>query len=69
MEQLKPSMTTGFLECSYCGLMGRLTWVDDGQGGCRAQLPPGFHVETRSGLGRVVVCDQCDQIMPPPGAN
>ena len=62
-------MTTGILECRYCGLMGALTWVEDGQGGTRAQLPPGFHVETRAGLGRVVVCDQCDEIMPPPGAH
>ena len=62
-------MTTGMLKCTYCGLMGAFEWVEDGQGGTQAKLPPGFHVETRSGLGRVVVCDHCDEIMPPPGAN
>jgi len=69
MEEPSPSMTTGILKCTYCGMMGALEWVEDGQGGTQARLPPGFHVETRSGLGRVVVCDHCDEIMPPPGMN
>ena len=60
-------MHTGALACSFCSQSGGLLWVEDGQGGTRAQLPPGFHIESRGSLGRVVVCDSCDQIMPPPG--
>lgn len=61
-----PSMSTGSLGCSFCGQTGPLKWVEDGRGGTQAELPEGFHVETRTGLGRVVVCDKCDEIMLPP---
>jgi hypothetical protein len=60
------SMSTGSLVSSHCGQNGSLGWIEDGEGGTQAQLPAGFHVEGRPGLGRVVVCDQCDEIMPPP---
>jgi len=59
-------MTTGALICPHCSQSGVLAWVEDGLGGTQARLPQGFHVETRPGLGRVVVCDQCDEIMPAP---
>jgi|GEM_PF-4592927 len=59
-------MSTGTLACSYCGQIGTLEWVEDDKGGTQARLSNGFHVETRVGLGRVVVCDYCDEIMPSP---
>jgi len=66
IQMTKPSMSTGMLVCSYCGQTGGITWVEDGKGGTQAQLPDDFHVETRGALGRVVVCNQCDEIMLPP---
>jgi len=63
---INPSMSAGTLACSYCGQAGSLAWIEDGAGSTQAQLPAGFYVEARAGLGRVVVCDQCDEIMPPP---
>jgi hypothetical protein len=59
-------MTNGTLVCTHCGKTGALLWVEDGRGGTQAQLPAGFHLETRPGLGRVVICDYCDEIMLPP---
>ena len=60
-------MPTGALTCSFCNQSGALLWVEDGQGGTQAQLPAGFHIESRGALGRVVVCNSCDEIMPAPG--
>jgi hypothetical protein len=54
------------LSCPHCGQSGALTWVRDSQGGIQARLPEGYHAETRLGLGRVVICDTCDEIMPDP---
>jgi len=53
---------TGVLICSHCNYMAPFA----GEGGSRAALPAGFHAETRAGAGQVVVCNQCDEILPPP---
>ena len=60
-------MTTGELRCGFCGAHGELAWIEDGDGHTQASLPDGFHVELRGSLGRVVVCNECDEIMPAPG--
>jgi len=53
--------------CGFCGAHGELAWIEDGDGHTQASLPDGFHVELRGSLGRVVVCNECDEIMPAPG--
>jgi hypothetical protein len=60
-----PSMSTGELRCGICGAHGNLAWTEDG-GHVQAVLPQEFHVEPRGSLGRVVVCNACDEIMPAP---
>jgi hypothetical protein len=59
-------MTTGELRCTHCGAHGNLAWAEGGDGHTQARLPDGFHVELRGPLGRMVVCDHCDEIMPAP---
>jgi hypothetical protein len=62
-------MTTGELRCGFCGAHGELAWIEGGHGNVQAALPQGFHIELRGALGRVVVCDGCDEIMPAPVAK
>jgi hypothetical protein len=62
----KSSITTGELRCGFCGAHGELAWIEGNGGQPQAALPDGFHVELRGSLGRVVVCNLCDEIMPAP---
>ena len=64
-RMVEPSFPAGRLTCPRWGQSA--TWAADQRGGNPSQ--EGFHGEQRPGLGRVVVCDQCDEIVVPGGLD